>query len=153
MTGLAIADLLSAQGGDIGRRGADRDALCCRLRHDGARHSGRFFARDQRCGKALWMLLFGPPLTVLVTLGDNADQTTFGGTPAGLTGRDRIIGNDPAPRGCNAGTGVLAARQHPAGAKTHITRAASLQRRIGMSRRAGVHPMNEIYCSLRKVIH
>jgi hypothetical protein len=48
-----------------------------------------FLVQDQlsrgflRCDKALWMLLFGAPLAVLVTLGDN-DQTTLGGTPAGL---------------------------------------------------------------------
>jgi len=43
-----------------------------------------FLARDQRCDKALWMLLFGALLAVLVTLGDNPGQTRFGGTPAGL---------------------------------------------------------------------
>ena len=32
----------------------------------------------------LWIMLFGVPLGVLVTLGDNAGQTTFGGTPVSL---------------------------------------------------------------------
>jgi hypothetical protein len=49
-----------------------------------------FLASDQlRRGllpgdKAVWIVLFGAPLAVLVTLGDNAGQTTFGGTPVGL---------------------------------------------------------------------
>jgi acetylornithine/succinyldiaminopimelate/putrescine aminotransferase len=34
--------------------------------------------------KAIWIVLFGAPLAVLVTLGDNAHGTTFGGTPASL---------------------------------------------------------------------
>lgn len=34
--------------------------------------------------KTMWIVLFGAPLAALVTLGDNAGQTTFGGTPAGL---------------------------------------------------------------------
>jgi arabinofuranan 3-O-arabinosyltransferase len=34
--------------------------------------------------KTMWIVLFGAPLTVLVTLGDNPGQTTFGGTPVGL---------------------------------------------------------------------
>jgi hypothetical protein len=32
----------------------------------------------------MWILLFGGPLAVLVTLGDNVGQTTFGGTPVSL---------------------------------------------------------------------
>ena len=49
-----------------------------------------FLASDQlRRGllpgeKALWIILFGAPLAVLVTLGDNAGGTTFGGTPVCL---------------------------------------------------------------------
>lgn len=49
-----------------------------------------FLAKDQlkrgllRGEKAIWILLFGAPLAVLVMLGDNAGQTTFGGTPIGL---------------------------------------------------------------------
>src|SRR5262249_14624319 len=49
-----------------------------------------FLAKDQlNCGlqrgeKVMWIMLFGGPLAVLVTLGDNAGQTTFGGTPASL---------------------------------------------------------------------
>ena len=49
-----------------------------------------FLASDQlRSGllpgdKAVWIMLFGVPLLVLVTLGDNAGQTTFGGTPVSL---------------------------------------------------------------------
>jgi hypothetical protein len=34
--------------------------------------------------KAVWIGLFGVPLALLVTLGDNAGGTTFGGTPVGL---------------------------------------------------------------------
>jgi hypothetical protein len=34
--------------------------------------------------KAIWIVLFGAPLAVLVTLGDNAHGTTFGGTPISL---------------------------------------------------------------------
>ena len=34
--------------------------------------------------KAIWAALFGAPLAVLVTLGDNAHGTTFGGTPIAL---------------------------------------------------------------------
>ncbi len=34
--------------------------------------------------KAIWIVLFGAPLAVLVTLGDNAGATTFGGTPISL---------------------------------------------------------------------
>jgi hypothetical protein len=49
-----------------------------------------FLARDQLCrgllrgDKAIWLVLFGAPLAVLVTLGDNAHGITFGGTPASL---------------------------------------------------------------------
>jgi hypothetical protein len=32
----------------------------------------------------MWIVLFGAPLAVLVTLGDNAGGTTFGGTPVCL---------------------------------------------------------------------
>jgi arabinofuranan 3-O-arabinosyltransferase len=34
--------------------------------------------------KTTWIVLFGAPLAVLVTLGDNAGGTTFGGTPVSL---------------------------------------------------------------------
>jgi arabinofuranan 3-O-arabinosyltransferase len=34
--------------------------------------------------KAVWIVLFGAPLAVLVTLGDNAHGATFGGTPISL---------------------------------------------------------------------
>ncbi len=34
--------------------------------------------------KTMWIVLFGAPLAVLVTLGDNAGGTTFGGTPVSL---------------------------------------------------------------------
>ena len=34
--------------------------------------------------KTMWIVLFGAPLAVLVTLGDNAGGTTFGGTPVCL---------------------------------------------------------------------
>jgi hypothetical protein len=49
-----------------------------------------FLAADQlsrgllRGEKTMWIVLFGAPLAVLVTLGDNAGGTTFGGTPVGL---------------------------------------------------------------------
>jgi hypothetical protein len=49
-----------------------------------------FLARDQssrgllRGEKAFWIVLFGAPLALLVTLGDNAGGPTFGGTPVGL---------------------------------------------------------------------
>ncbi len=49
-----------------------------------------FLASDQlRRGllpgdKAIWITLFAAPLGVLLTLGDNADGATFGGTPVGL---------------------------------------------------------------------
>jgi arabinofuranan 3-O-arabinosyltransferase len=49
-----------------------------------------FLATDQLrrgllCGdKAIWIILFGAPLSVLVTLGDDAGGLTFGGTPVGL---------------------------------------------------------------------
>jgi hypothetical protein len=49
-----------------------------------------FLATDQlsrgllRGEKAMWIVLFGAPLAVLVTLGDNAGGTTFGGTPVCL---------------------------------------------------------------------
>ncbi len=49
-----------------------------------------FLAADQlRRGllpgdKAIWIVLFGAPLALLVTLGDNAHGTTFGGTPVSL---------------------------------------------------------------------
>jgi len=49
-----------------------------------------FLATDQlRRGllqgeKTMWIVLFGAPLAVLATLGDNADGTTFGGTPVCL---------------------------------------------------------------------
>ncbi len=49
-----------------------------------------FLATDQlrrgllRGEKAIWIVLFGAPLAVLVTLGDNAGGTTFGGTPVCL---------------------------------------------------------------------
>ena len=34
--------------------------------------------------KAIWIVLFVAPLAVLLTLGDNAGGTTFGGTPVSL---------------------------------------------------------------------
>jgi hypothetical protein len=46
-----------------------------------------FLAADQlrrgllRGEKTMWIILFGAPLAVLATLGDNAGATTFGGTP------------------------------------------------------------------------
>jgi arabinofuranan 3-O-arabinosyltransferase len=49
-----------------------------------------FLATDQLrrgllCGdKAIWIILFGAPLAVLVKLGDDAAGLTFGGTPVGL---------------------------------------------------------------------
>jgi arabinofuranan 3-O-arabinosyltransferase len=49
-----------------------------------------FLATDQlrrgslRGEKTMWILLFGAPLAVLATLGDNAGGTTFGGTPVCL---------------------------------------------------------------------
>jgi hypothetical protein len=49
-----------------------------------------FLAADQvrrgflRGEKTMWIVLFGAPLAVLVTLGDNASGTTFGGTPVCL---------------------------------------------------------------------
>jgi hypothetical protein len=49
-----------------------------------------FLATDQvrrgllRGDKAMWILLFGAPLAVLATLGDNSGGTTFGGTPVSL---------------------------------------------------------------------
>jgi hypothetical protein len=49
-----------------------------------------FLATDQlrqglvRGDKAIWIILFGAPLAVLVTLGDDAAGLTFGGTPVGL---------------------------------------------------------------------
>jgi hypothetical protein len=49
-----------------------------------------FLAADQlrrgflRGEKTMWILLFGAPLAVLATLGDNAGGTTFGGTPVCL---------------------------------------------------------------------
>jgi len=85
------------------------------------------------------MLLFGPPLAVLGTLGDNADQTTFGGTSVGLLAAIALLAMIlrrtvvmPAQACSPSGSTLLA--------KTDITRAACLQQRVGMSRRAGVHP-------------
>src|SRR5271166_3625911 len=49
-----------------------------------------FLATDQLRGgllrgdKAIWLILFGAPLAVLVTLGDDAGGLTFGGTPGML---------------------------------------------------------------------
>jgi Glycosyltransferase family 87 len=49
-----------------------------------------FLATDQLRGgllrgdKAIWIILFGAPLAVLVTLGDDASGLTFGGTPVSL---------------------------------------------------------------------
>jgi arabinofuranan 3-O-arabinosyltransferase len=49
-----------------------------------------FLATDQlrhgllRGDKAIWLILFGAPLAVLVTLGDDAGGLTFGGTPISL---------------------------------------------------------------------
>ena len=49
-----------------------------------------FLARDQLSrglligDKTFWIILFGVPLTMLVTLGDNLGGPTFGGTPVGL---------------------------------------------------------------------
>ena len=49
-----------------------------------------FLATEQlRCGllrgeKVIWMILFGAPLAVLVTLGDKVGGPTFGGTPISL---------------------------------------------------------------------
>jgi hypothetical protein len=49
-----------------------------------------FLAADQlhrgllRGDKAIWIVLFGVPLAVLVTLGDNAHGPTFSSTPVSL---------------------------------------------------------------------
>jgi len=49
-----------------------------------------FLATDQlrrglfRGEKTMWIVLFGAPLAVLATLGDNAAGKTFGGTPVCL---------------------------------------------------------------------
>jgi hypothetical protein len=49
-----------------------------------------FLATDQlrrgllRGDKTIWLILFGAPLAVLVTLGDDAGGPTFGGTPVSL---------------------------------------------------------------------
>jgi Glycosyltransferase family 87 len=57
-----------------------------------------FLASDQlRRGllwgeKAMWIVLFGAPLALLVTLGDNAGQTTFGGTPISLLTTLTLLG-------------------------------------------------------------
>jgi hypothetical protein len=42
--------------------------------------------------KAIWIVLFGAPLAVLVTLGDNAHGPTFGGTPASLLAAIVLLG-------------------------------------------------------------
>jgi arabinofuranan 3-O-arabinosyltransferase len=52
--------------------------------------SAAFLATDQLSRgllhgeKTMWIVLFGAPLAVLAILGDNADGTTFGGTPVCL---------------------------------------------------------------------
>jgi arabinofuranan 3-O-arabinosyltransferase len=46
-----------------------------------ADQSNRGFLQGE---KTMWIVLFGAPLAVLVTLGDNAGGTTFGGTPVSL---------------------------------------------------------------------
>jgi len=57
-----------------------------------------FLAKDQldrgllRGDKAIWVVLFGAPLGVLVTLGDNAGGTTFGGTPVSLVAVVILLG-------------------------------------------------------------
>jgi hypothetical protein len=43
-------------------------------------------------GKTLWILLFGVPLGVLVTLGDNVGGPTFGATPVGLFAAILLLG-------------------------------------------------------------
>ncbi len=49
--------------------------------------------------KAVWIGLFGAPLALLVTLGDNAHGATFGGTPISLMSCARSPCRDPASRG------------------------------------------------------
>lgn len=57
-----------------------------------------FLANDQlRRGllpgeRALWIVLFGVPLAVLVTLGDNAHGNTFGGTPVSVLTMIALLG-------------------------------------------------------------
>jgi arabinofuranan 3-O-arabinosyltransferase len=57
-----------------------------------------FLARDQLSrglllgDKTLWIILFGVPLAVLVTLGDNVGGPTFGGTPVGLFAAILLLG-------------------------------------------------------------
>jgi Glycosyltransferase family 87 len=57
-----------------------------------------FLASDQlRCGvlsreKTIWLALFGLPLAVLVTIGDNLGGPTFGGTPVSLCAAALLLG-------------------------------------------------------------
>lgn len=57
-----------------------------------------FLARDQlsrgllRGEKTLWIVLFGLPLAVIVSLGDNAGGPTFGGTPVSLLATLILLG-------------------------------------------------------------
>src|SRR5207247_878339 len=71
-----------------------------------------FLAADQldrgllRGDKAIWIVLFGAPLAVLVTLGDNAHGPTFSSTPVGVLTTiallavilRRVVSSDPAKR-------------------------------------------------------
>jgi hypothetical protein len=60
--------------------------------------SAGFLATDQlnrgllQGEKTMWIILFGAPLAVLVTLGDNAGGTTFGGTPICLFAAVMLFG-------------------------------------------------------------
>jgi hypothetical protein len=57
-----------------------------------------FLATDQlrsgllRGDKAIWIILFGVPLAVLITLGDDAGGLTFGGTPVSLFAMIALFG-------------------------------------------------------------
>lgn len=82
-----------------------------------------FLAQDQlrrgllRGEKAMWIVLFGAPLALLVTLGDNAAQTTFGGTPASLLATVTLLAaivrrglvSAPPPCVSGASSGILRA--------------------------------------------
>ena len=92
MDDLAVSVQLRTEGGNTVSGRASRHALRVRVRYGRNRHSGGFSAADQLPRgllpgeKAVWIVLFGVPLAVLATLGDNAGGTTFGGTPVCLFG-------------------------------------------------------------------
>lgn len=87
--------------------------------------------------KAVWIALFGAPLALLVTLGDNAGHTTFGGTPVSLLVTIALLAAILRRAVAMPASGVPAPGFAPGSAGGHFSPARRLRHRAGMGLRIG----------------